>query len=331
MNLQKIIRPFMLILISISISPIGAFEKVVIWGHKIHTHTHSYIHQRFFEAFKYLNFTTYWLDNIDDLSDLDLSNTLFITEGQVDQNLPLRKDCLYILHNCDQKKYRDALDPSQYILLQVYTDAVLTRPSCEKIAPCIYYDVRNKIVYMPWASDLLPYEIEEIKNLLPYVTKNNRCLWVGSLGGGVFGNIDQVSPFIKACEQEEIPFIKKGSLNKKEFLETHISAYLAPAIVGQWQMEKGYIPCRIFINICAGQMGITNSYRVHELFNKKIVYNQNTEQLFHDAKEKMKSWTLENQYELMDFIRDNHTYLNRIKTLLDFFDLVKLAYGESMI
>jgi hypothetical protein len=322
MSLSKILVPLIVAFAWINTAPIEGFEKVVIWGHKLHSHTHSYIHQRFFEAFKYLGFPTYWLDNQDDLSRLDLSNALFITEGQVDQNIPLRKDCLYILHNCAQEKYKEALDSSQYILLQVYTDDVLTRPTCEKIAPCIYYDVRNKVVYMPWASDLLPYEIDEMKKLLPNITKNQHCLWVGTLGGGTFGNIDQVTPFVNACKEQGIPFIQKSAMNKKTFLEEHAHAYLAPAIVGRWQMEKGYIPCRIFINICAGQLGITNSYRVYELFDKKILYNEDTHQLFYDAQERMKTWSLEEQYALMDFIKEHHTYLNRIETLLDFFTLI---------
>lgn len=27
-------------------------KKVVIWGHKLHSHTHSYIHNAFYNAFK---------------------------------------------------------------------------------------------------------------------------------------------------------------------------------------------------------------------------------------------------------------------------------------
>jgi hypothetical protein len=175
---------------------------------------------------------------------------------------------------------------------------------------------------MPWASDLLPHEIDEIKKVLPSIQKNRNCLWVGTIGGGTFGNINQVTPFINACNEEGIPFIRKSAMNKQEFLQEHLSSYIVPAIVGQWQMEKGYIPCRIFINISAGQMGITNSYRVYELFNKKIVYNENTYQLFYDAKKRMKNWTLEDQYELMDFVKEHHTYLNRIEVLLNFFSLI---------
>ena len=40
--------------------------KVVIWGVKLHSHTHSYIHWAFERAFRHLGYTVYWLDNSDD-------------------------------------------------------------------------------------------------------------------------------------------------------------------------------------------------------------------------------------------------------------------------
>lgn len=87
----------------------GQCKKVVLWGHKLHSHTHSYIHWGFERAFKYLGYETYWFDGGDNVSNFDFSGSLFITEGQVDQAIPLRDDCLYILHNCEKKNMRNCL------------------------------------------------------------------------------------------------------------------------------------------------------------------------------------------------------------------------------
>lgn len=92
---------------------------------------------------------------------------------------------------------------------------------------------------------------------------------------------------------------------------------MAPAIVGSWQKSVGYIPCRIFKNISYGQMGITNSQTVFDLFEGKIVYNSNTLKLFYEAEKKLKELNYEDIYKLMDFVKQNHTYLNRIKVLID--------------
>ena len=45
------------------------FERVIIWGHKLHTHTHSYIHYGFQRRFKHLNYDVYWFDNNDTTND----------------------------------------------------------------------------------------------------------------------------------------------------------------------------------------------------------------------------------------------------------------------
>ena len=93
---------------------------------------------------------------------------------------------------------------------------------------------------------------------------------------------------------------------------------MAPAIQGPYQCGKGYIPCRIFKNISYGQWGITNNQTVYDLFKGKIVYNPDTYQLFYDAKNYIDNAPINELYELMDFIKNNHTYINRIDTLLTF-------------
>jgi hypothetical protein len=182
---------------------------------------------------------------------------------------------------------------------------------------------------MPWATDLLPHEIDAKKiaikqrsllkkrNLLKYVG------WVGSVCGGSFGNQSEIDPFITAARHANIKFSHKTKLNPKEterFLER---AYMAPTIVGEWQKKQGYIPCRIFKNCSYGQMGITNSYRVYELFNKKIVYDSDPGVLFSKAQHALTSFDDKEREELMDFVKEKHTYISRIHTLLNFIDKVK--------
>ena len=324
--MRKICLNIALFLSMSSLFATPPIEKVVIWGHKLHSHTHSYIHERFFRAFQSMGYSTYWFDNSDDVSDFDFSHSLFLTEGQVDQEIPIRTDCRYILHNCTQKKYQQLLEASLAMFMQVYTDDVLNHTNCIQVSPCTYYDIDGKCVYIPWASDFLPDEIDELKSLIAHVQRENYVHWIGTIGGGRFGNEDQLNEFKRACLENQIPFFHNNPWNKgtsrEECTTLFMNAYLAPAIVGRWQQEKGYIPCRIFINICCGQMGVTNSYRVYELFDKKITYNPDCYQLFYDAKNRQKTWTLQDQYELMDFIKEKHTYVNRIKTLLEFLELI---------
>jgi len=306
-------------------STLQGFEKVVIWGHKLHSHTHSYVHNGFYNAFHYLGYPTYWFDDQDALSGFDFAHTLFITEGQVDKNIPIRDDCEYMLHNCTDAKYR-SLPKKNTLTFQVFTDSIFSVPHLTKVDHCIYYDLIGRCIYMPWATDLLPYEIDAVKQTLPFSNSLKEAYWVGTVGDGLFGNIHQLKPFMNACEENGIRFVVKHHLSLPEHIAAIRSSFIAPAIVGKWQLEQGYIPCRIFKNISYGKMGVTNSRHVYELFDKKIVYNPDTYQLFFDAREKMQTMTLDELFELMDLVKTKHTYINRVQVLLDFLHLVHTAF-----
>jgi hypothetical protein len=298
--------------------------KIVLFGHKLvpPIHTHSWIHAAFYKTFQHLGYETLWLDNNDDLSKIDFNHSFFITEGQVDANIPLRDDCFYLIHNCDGK-YKDLFTKNRCMNLQVYTDDVL-KYNVPKLSKCIHADYTGKCLYMPWATDLLPHEIDANKPNIPFNKNSNIISWVGSVGGGEFGNINEIDAFKLACQENGIHF-EHSSNNSKSFqdnVQLIKNSYLAPTLVGTWQQKQGYIPCRIFKNISYGQMGLTNSPRVFDLFDEKIIYNHNSHDLFNDAKKYIENMKVEELHTLMDFVKENHTYVNRINTIFDVFSVI---------
>lgn len=291
------------------------FKQVVIYGHKLHSHTHSYIHNAFYRAFQNLNYNTIWLDDNDDLSGIDFSNSLFITEGQVCKNMPLIKGNKYILHNCYDDGMWNTINAQgiDYLKLQVYTDDVLNYTDAKLLEPCIYHDSVGKIFYMPWATDLLPDEI----SLTPSIQRINKAWWVGTMGTGTFGNMTELSGFIHACKENGVEFEHANNLSVEENRQRIAQSYMAPAIVGTWQKSKGYIPCRIFKNISYGQFGITNSAQVQELFEGKLIYSENEYELFAKMQQRSNSPTYQQELvDLITFVKEKHTYINRIKSLL---------------
>ena len=176
---------------------------------------------------------------------------------------------------------------------------------------------------MPWATDLLPHEIEANKPKIAFNQNSKIITWVGSVLKGQFGNIDQIDAFSNACRTQGISFnISPNKRTIEQNVQLIKDSYMTPAIVGEWQQKVGYIPCRIFKNISYGQFGITNSPRVYELFDRKIIFNKDSSKLFYDAKEKLEQLQISELYNLMDIVRDNHTYINRIQTILDFISKV---------
>jgi len=292
------------------------FSKVIIWGHPLHSHTQSYIHQAFYRAFKYLGYKVYWVSSPNEIQHVNLANTLFITEGQVDAAIPKRHDCYYIVHNWNPNDYVELFNNNRCIVLQVYTHDCLPYVT-EKIADYVYSNNKEKMIFMPWATDLLPCEIDDVKQKIMH-KKVPVIHWVGTIGQGIFGNEPEIMPFKKACDENGILFKHTVNASIDETIDLIKASQMAPAIQGAWQCEKGYIPCRIFKNISYGQWGITNNKTVYDLFKGKVIYNSDTYQLFYDAKSYINNASLYELYELMDFVKNNHTYINRIETLLNF-------------
>ena len=52
-------------------------KKIIIWGHPLHSHTHSYIHNAFYIAFKYLGYNNYWFHDNSDIEGFDFTIKAF--------------------------------------------------------------------------------------------------------------------------------------------------------------------------------------------------------------------------------------------------------------
>ena len=295
--------------------------KIIIWGHKLHSHTHSYIHAAFYKAFKYMGYETFWFDDQDDVSAFDFSNSLFITEGQVDRKIPKKNDCLYVLHNCNSYEYKNVTIGSSTIDctsigLQTYTNYRKTNKN-----KVIHFD--GDTLTMCWATDLLPHEINT--DIHYNNNKSKNFTWVGSKGGSVFGNENELDPFIERAKQNGISFTLSNPWGNPISFDENIrlirESYLAPTIVGAWQKEHNYIPCRIFKNISYGKMGITNSKSVKDMFGDFVVYSDNTAELFDMAASHDSIITHKEMKNSMEFVKNNHTYINRVQSILDCFKL----------
>jgi hypothetical protein len=298
-------------------------KKVIIWGHKLYSHTHSFIHNGFFKTFKHLGYDTYWFDNNDNVNNFDFSCSLFLTEGQVDSKMPLRDDCYYILHNVDQEKYRNStINKNKVLIIQVYTKDCLKRNELE-LEKCIHYtksanEQSYSVLYFPWPTDLLPYEIEQ--NISNYdnvnVTQN-----IYFIGMGIYETNLVIDSF---CKNNNLKYVQIGGFSNNVDTKTnqqYISeSIIAPAIQGdKWQVDVGYVPCRIFKNISYGKMGITNNETVYELFEKKIIYDPNMYTSLEKGlqfEKNNKEYKKEKIIELMNLVKEKHTYINRIQLIL---------------
>jgi hypothetical protein len=79
----------------------------------------------------------------------------------------------------------------------------------------------------------------------------------------------------------------------------------------------GYIPCRIQKNISYGQVQGTNSPFIKKAFGDYVVFGGTPETLYENLIDAASNNKI-NMREAMLFIKDKHTYINRINNILKF-------------
>jgi hypothetical protein len=293
--------------------------QVVIWGHKLrenYYHSHQHIHEAWQRAFKYLGHQVNWFDNWDDVSGVNFAQTLFITEHQVDEGIPVLDGCFYLMHNGPGKNYGNV----PRLITQTYTNDTL-KYNLEKLDDFIYFGGDG--LHMPWATDLLPEEI--MANKPSSISTFSKIVnWVGTYNGSgtTFGNEDDIRPFQRACEENGLIFRHYDNWSGHPVsIEDNVrlikESLIAPAICGSWQRDVGYICCRAFKNLSYGAITPTNSETVNKVFGGKLICNPDTYQLFYDARNYLETNPVEELHRLMDFVAAKHTYLNRAATVIE--------------
>ena len=307
------------------------FKKWCVWGHPLHSHTHSYIHNGFYRAIRYMGYECDWLQNSPTVLEI-APNTVFITEGQVDTHIPLRPDCFYLLHNCNKEKYLAAGIPESNILrMLVLTERTSkegqpvlgktwNRYFGDEISPTIH-DFETRSIFIRWATDLLPPEVDYMMQNLEAIARKKKT---GLYFVGFYCGIQQ--EYGKFLEQYGIPYIPVGGFSDANVsIEENVSriqsSLFAPAIVHDHQQATGYVACRIFKNISYGAFGVTNSQAVVDFFGEhadeySLVFDLDLKKLTDKAFHRMMNRNFTSERKLMGFIRDEHTYVNRVQALI---------------
>jgi hypothetical protein len=277
-------------------------RQVVIWGYKLHSHTHSYIHNGFYRAFQHADVPVFWLDDTDDVSKIDLTHTLFITEHMVNKRIPCRTDCLYLSHYVDPGDFPGV--PRENILAvrvsgRDFTESDKDPAAVERTGQPIKYtelsygekwEYHAQVEgihswYTYWATDLLPYEITHNIQLLERgeldrrrdVAQQHQQQESGQKVINFVGLVEDTWYLCSMiCLGMGWKFVQHGATFSAEdprnrTVEENAAliqqSWIAPAFQSDHQIKHKYIPCRIFKNISYGRIGVTNNPAVRDLLN----------------------------------------------------------------
>lgn len=251
------------------------FRRLVIWGLRTQVHTHRFIHLGFYTTARKLGIDVLWIDN-------DAANTSFVRPGDLvlsvnisGSHLPIVSGAKYVLHNFPGHldDLLSQLHQEDYIHLQVYTK----RSSCfERLGNCTYFDRASRTLMQPWGTPLLNSEFLKPASLrLRHIS-----FWVGSVWDNEQneGNMAQYKQLKMSLRDMGIYLIVARVSEELNKLLVNRSA-LVPSIGGRWQVENGYLPCRMFKNVSFGQIGSSNIDEFHRVFGDSMVCSESMEEL----------------------------------------------------
>ena len=286
--------------------------KIVIWGHHpLHTSTHGYIHSTYAKAFQYLGNEVNWVPNSPNV-DLDFSNSIFFVEDSQKSHIPLRKDCKYITHHIETKYLTDAGVPYQNVLK--LGNCIQETEKFEKVENLCNWDNSSRTLYQTWGTDLLPYEID-VDSPVKFDWNKPHINYVGMMyEQGPFW-IETFAYYAKKHNKEVKLFTQ--SISYEENMQLIKESFVCPDFRSDWHLQCGYIPCRIQKNISYGQVQGTNSPFIKKAFGDYVVFGGTPETLYDNLVDAASNNKI-NMKEAMQFIKDKHTYINRITNILKF-------------
>jgi hypothetical protein len=171
--------------------------KFIVYGYKMSCkHTHKYTHEGIYNAATSLGYETYWIDDNDVLDPLFFENSVIFTEGYVIKKLPVCKNSKYIIHHFGnrhgegiyEQNLKYCCNNNQIIDLRFLCKKFKDHNYewdvdfnfLNKIDDCTFLDSNNniKIVYMPWATSVLPEDINFDDIFIP---KTNKICFIGTI------------------------------------------------------------------------------------------------------------------------------------------------------
>lgn len=296
------------------------FDNVVIWGHKQlgwplqrFSHTHSYIHQGFHRAFSQMGYRALWADSPSEVIGLDPKKTLFLTEDQVDHNIPLWDGASYVTHSSSKEVYEErGLDRLHLCVLTVKEKSRLAQvPGTTVLDEVSIHDPSENSLFQPWATNVL--RIEDAPDLIGKMN-SNVVHYVGTV------THDNLSPRFKELSQSlkanGFKFRALQGVPEAKVPQLLSSQEFSFDLRGDWHREVGYIPCRIWKNLSYGLIVGSNSTLLSEVFGSRVEFNSSIPDLVDQVLQLSSRANKALREESKHWVVKNHSYISRASNIL---------------
>ena len=232
--------------------------KIIVWGLKSDFHSHKFIQGAFYRNFLDMGFETLWVDDLEKNVSLVGSGDIVFAVGIATRFLPIVKGTKYVLHNASVEEL--GLDDN-FLSLQVHTSSA----TGENLGiPYVHWDSSRRTLFQPWGVPTRPKEWKRPNNV-----RSTTEYWVGSIWNNDLnqGNADFMAGYVETLSEHGVKFIRRGTttrlqprgITESKSMRLVNRSAIGAAVVGEWQRENRYIPCRLFKNIASGVIPSSNA------------------------------------------------------------------------
>ncbi len=235
---------------------------MIVWGGKTGLESHRHIHRAFHQNALKLGYESHWFN--DEPGNKLLADDVVIAADIWSKYLYHRRGVDYVLHNFDASHpVIRQTEPERILRLQVWT----TDAFGDEWAPYRQYSPGHRILFQPWGADLLAEEfMEPVYNHSTNAVVFVGAVWSDTLIGTELGNKQAIAELDQACQDRGLELHLHTQIPETQMIALSRSARLAPTVVGNWQTEHGYLPCRAFKHASYGIPVLSNSSTVNDLF-----------------------------------------------------------------
>ena len=250
---------------------------LVVWGFRHKYDTFRYIHAGFAAAGHRLGWQVDWVD--DELKNQKVvkPKSLVISMNLCQSFLPVVSGARYVVHNNERNDVSEKIASGFGINLQTWT---FNCPGDQMNGQeAIRYNSPTRTLFEAWGTS-----IPQSQWSPPNVSTNRYMFWVGSIWDNALsqGNRPVIADLVSALRVVGVRFWHLWRTPEAIHRTLIRKSGLRPAVVGNWQAENGYIPCRAFKNLSFGALPITNNRAVQVALGPSIPFSSNMHTLVGD-------------------------------------------------
>ena len=303
------------------------FDRVAMYGPLLHEGQCCWVFYGMYKAFLYKKYNVFWTNNEKQTGMSSFlqggKRILFFVRFGYEDNVPLNTNAFYILYRfqkgVNDTKF-DSIPEKNKFYLDVYKNGTHDNLESWKNNDYIRYSLENRELYFPLATELLPNEIEEIQKRICVNKEQNSkrmiCFFGKDLSGSLYGSLKLRARALFYDTVNINNFTMEDRI--KKCIDSHVTCVVTPDLL----LDNGIIDHKVFQVISYGGFPTNNSQLTIDLFDGKLLLSQNPGDFIDTGTSKKKSSSYLEKWELMEYVKNNHTFVKRLETI--FYMLLRL-------